>query len=135
MEVPNVVILISYHHFHRDTSGKQYSYKVLFSGDYELLCHMYGLSGASGMKYCNTITMVLTFITTLGRHCCLWCEITSDKLKTPRQIRGRSASRTLDNIRQHHGEFLSGGGNIKNAKHHFNVIAEHFFDIPVDCVR
>ena len=29
-------------------AGDEYTIKVLLSGDYEYLCHMYGLSGASG---------------------------------------------------------------------------------------
>ena len=28
--------------------GKEFSIRVFLSGDYEFLCHMYGLSGASG---------------------------------------------------------------------------------------
>lgn len=32
----------------RSLAGQRYTIKVFQSGDYEYLCHMYGLSGASG---------------------------------------------------------------------------------------
>jgi len=33
---------------YRDAAGKDYHFWVFLSGDYEFLCRMYGLSGASG---------------------------------------------------------------------------------------
>uniref|UniRef100_A0A1X7VX80 Uncharacterized protein n=1 Tax=Amphimedon queenslandica TaxID=400682 RepID=A0A1X7VX80_AMPQE len=68
--------------------------------DYELLCHLYGISGAR-------------------RHCCLWCEIKSEDLKIPRKNRDTSL-RTLDKLTARHTAFLEAGGNIKNAKHFCN---------------
>ena len=38
---------INYFKF-RYSIGKEFSIRVFLSGDYEFLCHMYGLSGASG---------------------------------------------------------------------------------------
>ena len=35
-------------------------FRIILSGDYSFLCDIYGISGAS------------------GRHCCLWCQISSD---------------------------------------------------------
>lgn len=34
--------------FNRNSAGENFTFRVLLSGDYEFLCYMYGLSGASG---------------------------------------------------------------------------------------
>jgi hypothetical protein len=93
-------------------SGKRV--RVFLSGDYEVLCRMYGLSGAS------------------GRHCCLWCEISSDQLRTPLHTCGYSLPRTLDTLKRDHQQFLQSGGNIKHAKNFNNVIQPHMWDIQTD---
>ena len=55
--------------------------RIFMFGDYEFLCAMYGLSGAS------------------GRHCCLWCEIPKEMLKVKPSDRDESYSRrTLDSL-------------------------------------
>ena len=72
---------------------------------------------------------------TSGRHCCLWCHITSASLKIPLSVRGRSLNRTLQTLRSDHDKFLQAGGNIKNAKHFNNVIDKAMFDIPLMQVR
>ena len=72
--------------------------------------------------------------TTVGRHCCLWCEIASDQLKVPLATRGYSRSRTLQSLEHDFHEFSLGGSNIKNAKSHNNVIHEYMWEIPIDQV-
>ncbi len=62
----------------------------------------------------------------VGRHCCLWCTVTSDKLRIPTAQRADS----LSTLSKHHNEFLLDGKNLKKAKFHFNVIEDKFFDIP-----
>ena len=34
--------------FHRNSAGEEFTFKLFLSGDYEFLCNIYGLSGASG---------------------------------------------------------------------------------------
>ena len=34
--------------FNRDSAGKEFTLKLFLSGDYEFLCTIYGLSGATG---------------------------------------------------------------------------------------
>lgn len=55
MEVRRLILLLQVLSFHdetfRNSSGEDISIRVFLSGDYEFLCHMYGLSGASGMCY------------------------------------------------------------------------------------
>ena len=71
----------------------------------------------------------------LGRHCCLWCNITSDKLIIPQASR-RNTNRSLQTLSERHAAFLSAGsGNLKKAKFYDNVIGEYFFNIPLTQVR
>ena len=35
----------------RNSRGVNHTIELLLSGDYEFLCHLYGLSGASGMVW------------------------------------------------------------------------------------
>lgn len=75
----------------------------------------------------------------IGRHCCLWCTISSDQMKIARHIRERDCSitlRSLSTLAQCYNEFLAkSGGNLKKAKFHNNVINEAFFDIPLSQVN
>jgi hypothetical protein len=71
----------------------------------------------------------------LGRHCCLWCLITSGSMIVPRAQRGRSPSRTLDSIKADHLSFCTAGSDLHKAKLHNNVIGTNIFDIAVDQVR
>ena len=71
-----------------------------------------------------------------GRHCCLYCEITSEAMRTPLSQRGHSPSRTLDSLQCDYLQFMAqGGGNIRNAKHFKNVIASSLFNVPVSQVK
>ena len=101
------------------------------SGDYEFLCHMYGISGASGECPFTHKNYSHFNNNSIGRHCCLWCTITSEQLIVPRATRPVVHLRTLDNLAQRYAEFLSDGGNLKKAKLHENVIDTTFFDIPL----
>lgn len=44
--------------------------------------------------------------------------------------------RNLQNLKKDHQDFLEkGGGNLKNAKLHNNVIGDIIFDIPLENVK
>ena len=92
-------------------------------GDYDLICHLYGISGASGKLtfYTNSSTHLS------GRHCCLWCTITSQQLMIPRANR---PLRSLYTLNERHAIFVQDGSNLKKAKFFDNVIGPTFFDIP-----
>lgn len=56
--------------------------------------------------------------------------------KVPLSTRGRSPSRNLENLKSDHQDFLQkGGGDLNQAKFYFNVIDNHFFDIPLTHVK
>ena len=87
-------------------------------GDYEFLCAVYGISGAS------------------GRHCCLWCEIPKDMLKVkPAEMEEIYSSRTLESLEQNLLEFKTKyDSNLKHAKKCNNVISARFFNVPLSQV-
>ncbi len=118
--------------------------RIFFSGDYEYLCRMYGLSVASGMCFNKNIkniffkSFLYNYMCTspLGRHNCLWCTIPSSKLVEPLASRGSFPARTLDSLKADHSRFTSEGhGNLKREKLFNNVIGEALFVIPLDNVR
>ena len=82
------------------------------------------------IKFCF---ITLTFL--LGRHCCLWCTITSDQLIVPKASRQPVTVRTLDHLAERYSAFLADGGNLKKAKFHCNVIGETLFNIPLTQVK
>ena len=90
-------------------------------GDYDFLCQMYGLSGAS------------------GKHPCLWCTVTSEEMQLPPAQRTAAAiERTLESMKNDLATFRGRyKGNLKNAMNANNVIDEPFFNIPLDqvCVK
>jgi len=49
--------------------------------------------------------------------------------------RGRSQPRTLEGLQADYNSFQAGSGCLRNAKLHHNVIAPHFFDVPISQVR
>ena len=61
------------------------------------------------MGYCEIITCHVSITSDFlpGRHCCLWCAITGDSLKLPRDNRGRSTSRTLSSIKGDYERFCA----------------------------
>ena len=87
---------------------------VFFFGDYDLLCAMYGLSGAA------------------GKHPCLWCRISSDQ-QFPKYIRSKEyEERSLKKLEQDleifHNNYAS---NIRKEMLANNVIDEYFFAVPL----
>ena len=90
-------------------------------GDYDFLCQMYGLSGAS------------------GKHPCLWCTVTSQQMQLPPSQRTVEVEeRTLESLESDHTKFQENyKGNLKNAMDANNVIDKPFFKIPLDqvCIR
>jgi hypothetical protein len=75
-----------------DLQKSQWSGKnllVFMSGDYDFLCKMYGLSGAS------------------GKHRCLWCNIANKDLK----LDVVCPTRTLETLKDDHERFRASGGN------------------------
>ena len=59
--------------------------QVIVFGDYKVLAHLYGLSGASSMQLENPPA---TSSIPPGHHCCLWCELEGKNLKLPLSIHG-----------------------------------------------
>lgn len=73
----------------------------------------------------------------IGRHCCLWCNITYDQLKIDQETRKSShsiAPRSLASLDQKYSEFVLNGSNLKRAKFYDNVIGKAFFDVPLSQV-
>ena len=90
---------------------------IFIFGDYDFLAKSYGLSGAASVHYC------------------LWCVGSNADFQFARDVRGRMEDRNLENMTTHHCSFISeSGGRRALAKHHFNVIHKHIFDIPIDRV-
>jgi len=132
------------------------SVRVFVFGDYELLCNLYGISGASGEAQTNTSCIVMALNTrprlplilssswawlstgvslvylytcslTTGCHCCLWCKFTYKHLQHPRAVRSTSPGRSLQTLDHDLHTFLTTGmGNIKMAKS-YNVIRERLW--------
>ncbi|XP_065654588.1 uncharacterized protein LOC124812501 [Hydra vulgaris] len=88
---------------------------VFIFGDYVFLCAIYSITGAT------------------GRHCCLFCEITSSEMQLNIEARTRPILlRTLATLKSDYEQFKNDGGNIKHAKNFNNVIDEPLFDIPIE---
>ena len=107
------------------------SIRVFVAGDYELLCKMYGISGATGIVL--SITRDKGYIIVcLGRHCCLWCHIDRKNLKSPPSQQQLRSLATLANA---NADFLNlGGGDLSVVKNYYNVLSLPFFSIPLDQV-
>lgn len=95
---------------------------------------MYGLSGASG-KSINLVYVHAIENLNLGRHNCLWCLIKREELITPTDTRGLSEQRTLTKIKEDYQRFVAAGAIHEHAKEFNNVMAPHFFDIPISQVQ
>ena len=70
----------------------------------------------------------------LGKHNCLWCEISSDQLKTPCRERGLIQQRSLQTLQRDYDGFVRAGGDIRHAKDHNNVIQPYFLEISLNQV-
>lgn len=64
----------------------------------------------------------------------MWCLITADSLKEPREKRGRYAERTLQGIQEDYKKFMANGGNIKKAKLFNNAMSTQFFNLEIEQV-
>ncbi|XP_065675447.1 uncharacterized protein LOC136091667 [Hydra vulgaris] len=96
---------------------KNHHCRVFMFGDYDFLCSVYGITGAS------------------DRHCCLFCDITKEEIKiTPENRKHNVSHRTLYSLRDNFESFQSFGGVLKNVKLFNNVIDQSLFNIPLDQV-
>ncbi|XP_065672293.1 uncharacterized protein LOC136090116 [Hydra vulgaris] len=95
---------------------KDNSIRVFIFGDYEFLCSLYGISGAS------------------GKHCCLFCYATTNEMKLCKKERTGIESRTLENLQADFERFMKDGGIKKKAKFYNNVIVEPILRIPLNQV-
>ena len=114
----------TYTYLHRDKT-----IRLFFSGDYEFLTAIYGLSGASGKILFGNPTSSMTINWCIGKHNC------SNDLKIPLDTRGRQTPRTLSSIKADYTKFAEAGGNLRLAKEYNNAIRKPLFDIPLDHVR
>ncbi|XP_065665062.1 uncharacterized protein LOC105850185 isoform X2 [Hydra vulgaris] len=96
---------------------QNHNVRVFIFGDYDFLCSVYGITGAS------------------GRHCCLFCDITKESIQLAPISRENGVSqRSLKSLNIDFNRFQSSGGNLKKAKFFNNVINETLFHIPLDQV-
>ena len=95
---------------------------------------MYGLSGASGnymrVYYLSDVKLNYEHFIA-GRHCCVWCDITSEQMQISQDQSPHSQLRTLESLQSDHASFVADGGDLKKAKLHNNMIRPHFFNIPL----
>ena len=93
-------------------------FRIFLFRDYEFLCSMYGLSGAS------------------GRYPCLWCHIPSSALAVYKEERENMyPPRTLETLTDNLNLFqVTFNHDLKQAKNAYNVIDDIFFKIPLDHV-
>ena len=68
----------------------------------------------------------------VGRHCCLWCHITSADLALSPSVRGPVVPRTTQTLESDLDSFKKDGSNLKRAKLFNNVIREPYFPIPLE---
>ena len=73
--------------------------------------------------------LIVTF--RIGRHPCLWCEITQEEMKIPKDKRN-STKRTLHSLETDLAAFREAGGNLKHAKQYNSVIDDVYFNISID---
>ena len=105
---------------------------------FSLKCTEFPVLVVSICKYTITATYMYMYMYNelTGRHCCLYCSITHERMQIPMNERGCAPLRTLATLQSDHLQFQAiGKGLLKNAKHHNNVIAKFFFDIPLSQVE
>ncbi|XP_065667726.1 uncharacterized protein LOC136088017 [Hydra vulgaris] len=95
---------------------KNNNIRVFVFGDYQFLCALYGISGAS------------------GRHCCLFCYATASDMNLGEQKSSEIKDRTLEDLLLDHEKFIENGGLKKNVKNFNNVITKPILKIPLDQV-
>ena len=66
---------------------------------------------------CSLLTIDKTYTSILtGKHCCLWCNVASDKLKLAPSMRGPVQLRSDATLACDLAAFKADGSNIKRAK-------------------
>ena len=71
-------------------------------------------------------------LTLTGRHCCLWCNISTTDMALAPSSRGPVTLRTSATLESDLARFNADGGNIEKAKLFNNVIRESLFPISLD---
>lgn len=143
--IPNLVVfpILVFILFFRGKAFVSFLY-----GDYEFLCKVMGISGASGKSWSCISTINYTysilsreytlyccydFLT--GRHPCLWCTILAIEMSLAKDKRSPYFLRTVEHFEKQFSEFQEKGrGDIKKAKNFFNVIQRPMFEIQLDQV-
>ena len=70
-----------------------------------------------------------------GRHPCLLCQISKAEMQiSPENRTKQPVLRTLETLDENLKKFLESGGDLKNAKHFFNVIEPRLVNVPLDQV-
>ena len=71
----------------------------------------------------------------VGKHFCLFCQLSKDDIGKPPHARGETVPRTLATLDQNLETFENQyDGDIKKAKLCYNVISERNFNIPISQV-
>lgn len=70
----------------------------------------------------------------LGRHCCLWCEITKLQMATPKEDRTVAKQRTLESLNDDYLRYQLGGSKLSKAKYYNNAIRPALINVPIDQV-
>ncbi|CAH3103928.1 unnamed protein product [Pocillopora meandrina] len=91
--------------------------KVVFLfGDYEFLCKLFGIAGAS------------------GKYPCLWCKINHEVMQVSCHKHRHAEKRSLENIQEDYDKFVADGSVTSRQKFYHNVIHEKLLDIELDKV-
>ena len=98
----------------REWCGKQI--RVIFFGDYELQCALYGISGAS------------------GTHPCLFCNATKKQMQLCLASQPAFQERTLATLQAEYEKFTDAGSVLSRAKEFCNVIRPYMLPIPLEDV-
>lgn len=105
--------------------------RVFMAGDYELLCKLYGISGASGIMMCCTVHVYT--------QCSYTCRAALLSMVLY-QSAGPPANpppplRSLATLARAYSDFMTkGNGDIRIVKNYFNALSQPFFAIPLDQV-
>lgn len=108
--------------------------RVFLTGNYEFLCRMYGITGATGTSTSTASGQMYIYLLVPGRHCCIWCDITSQKLKLdPSSV--HVTPRSLHTLSVNHQAFVAAGGDVTKVKEFKNVLYKPFFEICIEQVQ
>ena len=76
-------------------------------------------------------SLAVPFDSPVGRHCCLWCQLTSSDLKKSPSARSPVFFRSDVTMQTDLARFQAQGSNIAYAKEFNNVIREPLFEISI----